>query len=734
MAQLVEHVRELLSLHAQRQFGVMERRARASLRRFPKAPLLEELLGVALMSQRRCSDALVPLQRAVRADPNDAQFWENLGLCQYQLGQYAEAEVNLRQSLSRRPRSPNTLVALGSVLRALERLDEAQQILEQALAIDPGHFAALFNLGNVLISQHRLDRAEQQFRRGLVSAPLDARLHSALGLVLMKRADWSGAEASFRRAIDLDRNNPQAFIGYASLALGRHNLAEASAAIETALRQLGGAATPISTDNIVLLESILDLLLATDRDDDALALAKHLCAHQISPAGASNVFLAARRMCDWRLAEQAAAVVRRGLSPNSASEIPPFSLLAMENIAPEDQLLAARNFASQFSVTIEKEARPGGKRDRVRIGYCSFDFRDHPVTHLISGVIEAHDRERLEVIACDFTPPVADAYRRRIESGFDRIVPIGDLSGSGAASRIAAEGVDILVDLMGWTRGHRAWVLSARPAPLQVFWLGFAGTTGAPWIDYMIADEVTVPHGEEASFSEKIIRLPNTLMPTDDKQVLLPLPDRNSCGLPDRAFVFCSFNHSFKITPSVFDIWMKLLSAVPGSILWLGRMTAPAIGAVRARATELGVSPDRLIFAPRVATFAEHLARLGQADLALDCIPYGSHTTATDALWAGVPLVALRGDTFAGRISASVVAGAGLSELVTTSLDDYYALALRLATNEGARDVIRARLKEQRHSAALFDTKRFTGHLDAAFLAIWDRHQAGLPPDHTTVS
>lgn len=735
MPQLVEHVRELLTLHARGQFGEMERRARAGLLAFPKAPLLNELLGIALTSQQRYSDALLALQEAVRGEPNDAQFWDNLALCQLQLGRYAEAEANLRRSLSRRPRSAETLVLLGSVLRYLERFDEAQQVLEQALAIEPGHFAARFNLGNVLFSRHRLAEAEQEFRRELAAFPSDARLHSALGLVLMRRGDWSAAEASFRRVIDLDRNNPHGYVGCASLAVSRARLAEASAGVQTALKLLGGAQAQISAENIVLLESVLDLLLATNRDEDALILAKRLCPFHISPAGASNAFLAARRVCDWKLAEQAAAKVRPGISADRASEISPFALLAMENIGPEDQLIVARNVARQFSssVMIAKPVDPAGKRDRVRVGYFSCDFRDHPISHLIAGVVESHDRDQLEVVAYDFTPPASDAYRRRIEAAFDRIVPIGDLSGSSAAQRIADDGVDILVDLMGWTRGHRAWVLSARPAPLQLFWLGFAGTTGAPWIDYIVADAMTVPPGKEHALSEKVIRLPDTFMPTDDKRPLLAPPERSACGLPGRAFVFCSFNQAFKITADVFKTWMKLLGEVPDSILWLMRPAEPGVDALKAHALQQGISPDRLIFAPRVPSLAEHLARLGQADLALDCFPYGSHTTAGDALSAGVPLVALMGDRFASRVSASVVAAAGLPELITTSLDDYYALALRLATDREALATIRSRLREKYRSAALFDTARFTRHLDAAYLAIWRRHHAGLPPDHVTV-
>jgi predicted O-linked N-acetylglucosamine transferase (SPINDLY family) len=345
------------------------------------------------------------------------------------------------------------------------------------------------------------------------------------------------------------------------------------------------------------------------------------------------------------------------------------------------------------------------------------------------GVIEQHDRARFDVIAYDFSPPANDDYRGRFEAAFDLMVPISGMSDQEATERIARDEVDVLIDLAGWTKRARPAVLAARPAPLQMQWLGFPGTLGAPWIDYIVADRVLIRPQDEPHFSEKIIRLPHTYQANDDKRIAGTTQSRSAYGLPEEAIVFCSFNGAFKLTPEVFDCWLRLLLAVDHSVLWLLQPEDIAMRALVAKATSRGIDPARLIFAPMVEP-AEHLARLTRADLAFDCFPYGSHTTASDTLWAGVPLVALAGDTFASRVSASILTAAGLPELITSSLADYYNLALRLAGDPGALAGLRARVKGLRAGGPLFDTTLFTRDLERALAAAWERHCAGLAPAH----
>jgi predicted O-linked N-acetylglucosamine transferase (SPINDLY family) len=407
--------------------------------------------------------------------------------------------------------------------------------------------------------------------------------------------------------------------------------------------------------------------------------------------------------------------------------------LFLAGASASQQLAAARRSAQRIASaspsSVGANAPRMSKRERLRIGYFSGDFYSHPVPHLMVGVIEQHDRARFEVVGYDFSPPAADDYRRRFEAAFDRLVPITGMSDSEAAELIARDEIDVLIDLAGWTKRSRPAVLAARPAPVQMQWLGFPGTLGAPWIDYIVADRVLIGPQDEPHFSEKIVRLPHTYQANDDKRTAAMTQNRSVYGLPEEAIVFCSFNAAFKLTPEVFDCWLRLLQAVDRSVFWLLQPEGIAVRALVAKAASRGIDPARLIFAPMVEP-AEHLARLACADLALDCFPYGSHTTASDTLWAGVPLVALAGDTFASRVSASILTAAGLPELITASLADYYNLALRLAGDRDALAGLRARVRALRTSGPLFNTGQFTRDLERALVATWERHCAGLTPAH----
>jgi predicted O-linked N-acetylglucosamine transferase (SPINDLY family) len=422
-----------------------------------------------------------------------------------------------------------------------------------------------------------------------------------------------------------------------------------------------------------------------------------------------------------------------GEAKDAVDESAPWRLLFLAGASPLQQLTAAQRSAQRIADALPAPASANaartGKSERIRIAYFSGDFYSHAVPHLMVGVIEQHDRARFDVIAYDFSPAAKDDYRRRFEAAFDLMVPISGMSDQEAAERIARDEVDVLIDLAGWTKRARPAVLAPRPAPVQMQWLGFPGTLGAPWIDYIVADRVLIRPQDEPHFSEKIIRLPHTYQANDDKRIAGTTQSRSAYGLPEEAIVFCSFNGAFKLTPEVFDCWLRLLQAVDRSVLWLLQPEDIAVRALVAKAASRGIDPARLIFAPMVE-LAEHLARLACADIALDCFPYGSHTTASDTLWAGVPLVALAGDTFASRVSASILTAAGLPELITSSLADYYNLALRLAGDPGALAGLRARVKDLRTSGPLFDTTLFTRDLERALAAAWERHCAGLAPAH----
>ncbi len=354
--------------------------------------------------------------------------------------------------------------------------------------------------------------------------------------------------------------------------------------------------------------------------------------------------------------------------------------------------------------------------DKIRLGYISSDFRDHPVAVLIVEMIERHDRSRFHVTGYSIGPDDNGALGQRLQAGFDKFVDLRSLSTRQAADRINQDGIDILIDLNGYTRFSRPEILAFKPAPIQVNFLGYPGTMGVDYMDYIIADDVCIPPEYDQFYTEKVVRLPDTYQPNDRKRAVSEhTPTRAQCGLPEEGFVFCSFNNSYKITPDFFALWMKLLAKVPGSVLWLLE-TNPVVGKnLRRVAAVWGIDPDRLVFAPRLP-LAEHLARHRLADLFLDTLPYNAHTTTSDALWVGLPVLTCRGETFAGRVAASLLTAMQMPELIVDSIQDYESTALRLATDPALMSAIRSKLQGNLTTAPLFDTETYIKNFEAALL------------------
>jgi predicted O-linked N-acetylglucosamine transferase (SPINDLY family) len=399
--------------------------------------------------------------------------------------------------------------------------------------------------------------------------------------------------------------------------------------------------------------------------------------------------------------------------------------------SPQEQLLCAKARAAlEFPRGAVANIAPGRyDHDRIRLAYLSADFRDHPVSRSLAGLIERHDRSRFETIAISFGPDDDSEMRARIKGTFERFIDVDALGDFEAAKLLRTLEVDIAIDLMGFTEGCRPGILAPHPAPLQVAFLGYAGTTGTDFIDYIIADRVAVPEQQRAFYSEHVVHVPDCCQPGEPRQVAARTPGRSEAGLPERGFVFCCFNQAVKMTPDVFDVWMRLLSQIDDSVLWLPASNATVSANLRSEAGRRGVDPERLVFAPRVPANEEHLARQRLADLFLDTTPYNAHTSASDALWAGLPVVTCLGQAFAGRVAASMLHAIGMSELVTTSLDAYEALAFELATGPARLGAVKAKLAAHRETHALFDAARFCRGIEAAFATMHERHRRGEPPE-----
>jgi predicted O-linked N-acetylglucosamine transferase (SPINDLY family) len=372
--------------------------------------------------------------------------------------------------------------------------------------------------------------------------------------------------------------------------------------------------------------------------------------------------------------------------------------------------------------------------ERIRIAYVSADFRIHAVAQLAAGVFEQHDRTRFETNAISLASDDRSPIRRRLEKSFDRFIDAHDQSDADVAKLLRDMEIDIAVDIMGFTQGARSTIFGRRPAGIQVNYLGFPGTMGAPYMDYILADKTIIPEESRAHFAETVVYLPHSYMPNDSKRAIGQTPSRAEAGLPQKGFVFCTFNNLFKITPGMFDIWMRLLLSVEGSVLWLSQPNSAAIRNLKREAEARGISGTRILFAPFVTEPGAHLARLSLADLFLDTLPYNSHSTACDALWAGVPLVTLEGTSFAGRVGASLLSAIGLSELIAHSASEYEGIALRLARDSVALESVKEKLARNRVTHPLFDTARFTRNLEAAYVTMWERHQRSEPPVSFAVS
>jgi predicted O-linked N-acetylglucosamine transferase (SPINDLY family) len=439
-------------------------------------------------------------------------------------------------------------------------------------------------------------------------------------------------------------------------------------------------------------------------------------------------------LCDW---SNISADRQRLVSSTKKDKAntSPFALIAIST-SRDDQLRCAKLWVSKGYPASAQPIWTGEiyKHDKIRIGYVSGDFYLHAISQLTAGMFECHDRARFETTAISIGPDDKSELRNRLKDAFDYFLDVNSLSDDEIANQIRQKEIDILVNLTGFTQHARSRIFAYRPAPLQVNYLGFPATMGADYIDYMIADKTVVPESHRQHYSEKIIHLPNSYQANDSKRAISEkVFSREEMGLKDDSFVFCCFNNSFKILPETFDSWARILKQVHGSVLWLLETNATVAENLRKEARHRGLDSERLVFAPRIST-PDHLARHRCADLFLDTLPYNAHTTASDALWAGLPVLTQIGETFAGRVAASLLTAIGLPELITPTPKDYEDLAIELATSPEKLLTIKRKLAENRLTTSLFNTQLFTQDIERAYVAIYDRYQRGLPPEHTDVA
>jgi predicted O-linked N-acetylglucosamine transferase (SPINDLY family) len=612
------------------------------------------------------------------------------------------------------------LLQEGLALHRRGAVDQAAARYAEVLRADPANADALYYLALISCQHGRFAEGAELARKSLASDPKQARSHVILGRAWHALGRNDDALLSFDRAIALA---PELAPAHANRADVLSKIGRNAEALDSYDRALA-----LAPDSVADWMNRAVALIALNRHDEAVISFDRGFALDPDFAQADDFraprLLSKLRICDWSdLAaetEELLAMVRAG-KPLSL----PYAIVAIPS-SPAEQLQCAKRYVQDQPAHAPLWQGEAYAHDRLRVAYLSADFNEHPTAYLTAGLFEQHDTSRFEITALSFGQNDNSPARQRLEAAFEHFIDVGGDSDQEIAALMRRSEIDIAVDLMGFTKDHRLGVLARRAAPIQVNYLGYPGTTGAPYMDYILADATVIPEDHDAFYAERVVRLPGTYQINDNRRAIgQRTPTRGECSLPQNAFVFCCFNNPQKITPEIFDIWMRLLQATEGSVLWLITGIAKAAANLRLEAEKRGVAPERLIFAPK-ASVADHLARHRLADLCLDTLPYNAHTTASDALWAGLPVLTCLGETFAGRVAASLLKAIGLDALITHSFAEYEALALRLARDPAYLAALKDRLIRNRDGNLLFDTQRATRHIETAYQTMADiarRHE-----------
>jgi predicted O-linked N-acetylglucosamine transferase (SPINDLY family) len=678
--------------------------------------------GSALKDLGRAGEALASFERAIALKPDYAEAFYNRGNTLRDLGRLADAVASHDRAVALRPDYAEAFGNRGSALKALGRFDEAVASYDRAIAIRPGHAETFYNRANALEALGRYEEALADCDRAIALKPDLAEAHNNRGNALKELRRFEQALADYDRAIAHRPDYGDAFHNRGMVLAELRRSEEALASYDRAIALAPGHAPAHYCRGSVLLglaridEAIVSLgrALALDPDQNFLM---GTCLH------------ARMYLCDWADFDARCAELDAAVADGAAAGYP-FHFLACAS-TPAAQLKCARTLVDNRCPAYPEPVWRGERyaHERIRVSYVSSDLRDHPVAYLAAGLFARHDRSRFETVAISFGDDQRSGMRARLKASFDRFIDASAMSDKEVASLIRDLEIDIVVDLNGFTDGGRPHVFAHKPAPVHVSYLGYAGTLGQDYCDYIIADRFVIPEESRVDFAENVVYLPDSFMVNDtERKISARRPSRAEAGLPENGFVFCCFNNAYKITPDVFDVWMRLLGEVDGSVLWLLAAHPHAVDNLRREADDRGIAGERLVFAPRTALNEDHLARVALADLFLDTLYYNAHATAADALWAGVPVVTCAGAAFASRVAGSLLGAVGLPELITTSVADYEVLALRLARDPQRLGALRETLARNRDTYPLFDTARFTRHLEAAYTTMWERAERGERP------
>jgi protein O-GlcNAc transferase len=699
-------------------------RAIASKPSLTHAHLLRAKLLVDL---GRHDEALEGVDRLLATAPHFAEAWLGRGNILFELKRYEEALDAYQRSVAMTRDLPEAWLGRGNVLNALKRYEDALDSYDKALSLNPNFAGAWLGRGNTFDELKRYDEAFGAYDKALALAPDLAEAWLGRGNLLSKLNRLDEASSAFDRASAIIPDLPEALLGRGNVFFVLKRYGDALAAYDKALTIRPG-----------LVEAQLgrgNALAVLKRHREAAdAYAAVLEAAPGHPFTKGLLLHQKMLSCDWPGADALIGEIERDIAEGKPSA-EPFGWQGVAKSPRSLQLCAGIYSRERYPVRINTlQPRAATDHQKIHIGYLSGEFREQATSHLIVGLLEQHDTSRFEIYGFDNGWDDRSEIRGRIDAALHKMINIRQLSDAAALATIRQCDVDILVNLNGYFGEHRTQLFAQRAAPIQVNYLGFPGTLGANYMDYIIADRYVIPEDHKAFYQEKIVYLPESYQANDQKrEIAMHSPTRGRNGLPKTGFVFCCFNNSYKIQPEIFDRWMRILLRVVGSVLWLFGENQETAANLRREAAARNVDPERLIFAKRVP-LADHLARHRLADLFLDTLPYNAHTTASDALWAGLPVLTCLGDTFAGRVGASLLYAVRLPELITVSLDAYEEAAIGLARNPQKLAAIKHKLADNRLTTPLFDTASVTRSIEKAYSAMHERRLAGLATDHIHVS
>ncbi len=644
----------------------------------PKDPVALQVHGLSLAIQGRVLEAVEPLSMASKQDSKNSELLSNLAKAQYGAELYEDAIQTYKKLDRLIPNNAQVLTDMGTALAKAKRYDDAMTLFDKVIEIAPDYFLVWSNRGNLLSDQRLMEDSVRSYKKALELNPQYSEGWSNYGNALFSLGRFEEARIAHEEALSIDPGFGEGWSNYGN--------------------------------------TLLELKLG---DEAFNAYEKAYTLNPTTPYLMGQFFAAKTNQCIWDASPSVEQLLN--LASDGHRVTIPFNLL-QTNSGLELQRVVAEIYAKdrfRFSGKMSPKARPKSFGQKVRIGYFSSDFREHPVGILMQSLIKIHDRSRFEVYGFFLNQKTGDSTEKDLIHAFDKNFDLYGLSDPSASGLVFAQSLDIAIDLNGHTSGARTALFANKIAPIQVNYLGYAGTSGSDFYDALIADMVVIPPDHQVHFSEKIAYLPNSFFPVDTSipyESLGDIPTRLSQGLPESGFVFACFNNSYKITPEIFDVWMNLLKVIPNSVLWLSKPSATAIENLQSEAKIRGVDSSRLIFASRVPGRKEHLSRLRLANLFLDTPNYNAHATAADALWAGLPLLTMIGETFAGRVAASQLNALGLHQLIVDSLQKYFDKALELASQPELLKNIRVELESKRSISPLFDTKQYVKDLESIYL------------------